>query len=168
MRAPLVHLVGIGKALALLVVPLTPANAAESALNDPRYQRLMPSEPGGVANPLPGQSGGVGLGGGGAGAGRGDGSSAVDNTRTERTPRPPRTDDGPPPDITAIGKTVLWILLAVVARRIQRRIKWQSADHFPTASGPFLQAFYTALRGHLEQKMLLGERRRDKFHKTNE
>lgn len=55
-----------------------------------------------------------------------------------------------------------------VARRIQRRIKWQSADHFPAASGPFLQAFYTALRGHLEQKMLLGERRRDKFHKTNE
>jgi len=25
-----------------------------------------------------------------------------------------------------------------VARRIQRRIKWQSADHFPAASGPFL------------------------------
>ena len=54
-----------------------------------------------------------------------------------------------------------------VARRIQRRIKWQSADHFPAASGPFLQAFYTALRGHLEQKMLLGVRRRDKFDKTN-
>lgn len=54
-----------------------------------------------------------------------------------------------------------------VARRIQRRIKWHSADHFPAASGPFLQAFYTALRGHLEQKMLLGVRRRDKFDKTN-
>jgi uncharacterized RDD family membrane protein YckC len=56
---------------------------------------------------------------------------------------------------------------AEVARRIQRRIKWRATDHLPVEPGAFLQAFYTALRGHLEQKMLLGVRRRDKFDKTN-
>ncbi len=54
-----------------------------------------------------------------------------------------------------------------VARRIQRRIRWQAADHIPPAPSTFLEAFYTALRGHLEQKMLLGVRRKDKFDQTN-
>jgi len=54
-----------------------------------------------------------------------------------------------------------------VARRIQRRIRWQVSDHIPPAPSPFLEAFYTALRGHLEQKMLLGVRRKDKFDQTN-
>jgi hypothetical protein len=47
------------------------------------------------------------------------------------------------------------------------RIKWPSTDHVPAAAEPFLQAFYTALPGHFEQKMLLGVRRRDKFDRTN-
>jgi hypothetical protein len=47
------------------------------------------------------------------------------------------------------------------------RIKWRSTDHVPTAAEPFLQAFYTALPSHLEQKIQLGGRRRDKFDRTN-
>lgn len=150
MRAPLVHLVGIGTALALLAVPLTPANAAGSALNDPRYQRLMPNEPGGIANPRPGQSGGGGF---GLGGGSSAGSSTGEDTSTDSAPRsqddtaradppppplprPRRADNGPPPDMTAIGKTVLWILLAVVIafllfwlvvlfRKIRFRFSWR-------------------------------------------
>ena len=50
---------------------------------------------------------------------------------------------------------------------VARRIQWRETDHISAAAGPFLQALYTALRGHLEQKMLLGVRRRDKFDQTN-
>jgi len=153
MRLPVLSLAGIGAALTLLVVPLEPATAAESALDDPRYQRVMPHEPGGLANPLPGRAGGGGFGlGGGGGAGSGDARSGDgENTSTDRAsrsqddtaraappppPRPRRTDDGPPPDMTAIGKTVLWILLAVVIafllfwlvvlfRKIRFGFKWR-------------------------------------------
>jgi len=49
-----------------------------------------------------------------------------------------------------------------VARRIQRKINWES----PAASvdpRAFLQAFYAAQRRHLEAKLLFGKRRRNKF-----
>ena len=54
-----------------------------------------------------------------------------------------------------------------VAERIQRRIKWTPPEGAAPTAHDFLEAFYAALRGHLEQKMLFGERRKDKFHKTD-
>jgi uncharacterized RDD family membrane protein YckC len=50
----------------------------------------------------------------------------------------------------------------VVAERIHRRIGRPPPD--PNADPkPFLEAYYAALRSHLEHKMLLGVRREDKF-----
>lgn len=54
-----------------------------------------------------------------------------------------------------------------VARRIQRRIKWRAQVGRKPTDRVFLEAFYAALRGHLEQKMLFGERRADKYHRTH-
>ncbi len=48
-----------------------------------------------------------------------------------------------------------------VCERIQRKIGWRSAE--PIDSRRFLEAFYSALRAHLEAKMLLGVRREDKY-----
>jgi uncharacterized RDD family membrane protein YckC len=48
-----------------------------------------------------------------------------------------------------------------VAHRIQRKIGWTGASG-PVDSRAFLEAFYAALRGHVEAKMLLGVRREDK------
>ena len=48
-----------------------------------------------------------------------------------------------------------------VARRILRKIAWTGASG-SVESREFLEAFYAALRGHLEAKMLLGVRREDK------
>lgn len=52
-----------------------------------------------------------------------------------------------------------------VARRIQRKIGWESPA---VAVDPraFLQAFYAAQRRHLEAKLLFGKRRRNKFDQT--
>ena len=50
---------------------------------------------------------------------------------------------------------------AAVARRIQRKIGWSEASR-AVDSRAFLEAFYAALRGRLEAKMLLGVRREDK------
>ena len=47
-----------------------------------------------------------------------------------------------------------------VARRIRRKIAWTQIK--PVDSRRFLEAFYAALRAHLETKMLFGVRRRDK------
>lgn len=48
-----------------------------------------------------------------------------------------------------------------VAERIQRKINWDPAGKsIPTER--FLEAFYTALRRHLEQRALLGKRRENK------
>ena len=47
-----------------------------------------------------------------------------------------------------------------VRKRIQRKIGWTRAD--PVDSRQFLEAFYAALRAHLEAKMLLGVRRENK------
>ena len=49
-----------------------------------------------------------------------------------------------------------------VARRIQRKIDWQSPGQ-PVEPRAFLQAFYAAQRRHLEAKLLFGKRRQNKF-----
>ncbi|NKB54872.1 MAG: RDD family protein [Alphaproteobacteria bacterium] len=49
-----------------------------------------------------------------------------------------------------------------VAQRIQQKIVWHSPDEAVSAER-FLEAFYTALRGHLERRALLGKRRENKF-----
>jgi uncharacterized RDD family membrane protein YckC len=51
--------------------------------------------------------------------------------------------------------------LDAVAERIQAKIGWRSADRPPHAR-EFLQAFYTAQRARLEQRLLLGERRQSR------
>ncbi|NBB16259.1 RDD family protein [Caulobacter sp. SLTY] len=54
--------------------------------------------------------------------------------------------------------------MAAVAQRIRRKIDWQP---YPDESdAEFLDAYYTALRARLEQRMLLGHRRKDKFDKA--
>ncbi len=49
--------------------------------------------------------------------------------------------------------------LASVAERIARKIGWRRQDD---SDRDFLAAYYAALRGRLEQKLLMGVRRRDK------
>jgi len=49
--------------------------------------------------------------------------------------------------------------LASVAERIARKIGWRRGDD---TDRDFLAAYYAALRGRLEQKLLMGVRRRDK------
>jgi uncharacterized RDD family membrane protein YckC len=49
---------------------------------------------------------------------------------------------------------------AEVCKRIQRKIGWKGEGAVHPKR--FLEAFYTALRGHLENRMLLGERRESK------
>ena len=46
-----------------------------------------------------------------------------------------------------------------VCQRIQRRIQWRGD---PVRTERFLREFYTAVRAHLEQRMLLGKRKKDK------
>lgn len=48
-----------------------------------------------------------------------------------------------------------------VARRIQRKIGWTGPE--PADAERFLNAFYAALRAHLEARMLFGERRENKY-----
>jgi hypothetical protein len=50
--------------------------------------------------------------------------------------------------------------MAAVAARIRAKIGWSGTD---TSDLEFLSAYYTALRRHLEQRMLFGRRKRDKF-----
>jgi uncharacterized RDD family membrane protein YckC len=54
---------------------------------------------------------------------------------------------------------------AEVAKRIMRRIGWRDEAGVEADTDRFLNEFYTALRGHLERKMLFGIRRRDKHDK---
>ncbi|WP_165776948.1 RDD family protein [Paremcibacter congregatus] len=53
-------------------------------------------------------------------------------------------------------------LFQEVAQRIQAKIGWQPV-HSQEDAGEFLQAFYTALRRHLEADMLMGRRKENKF-----
>ncbi len=52
-------------------------------------------------------------------------------------------------------------VMAAVAGRIRGKIGWTATEYEMDRS--FLQAYYTALRGRLETRMLLGKRKRDKF-----
>jgi uncharacterized RDD family membrane protein YckC len=52
--------------------------------------------------------------------------------------------------------------MAAVAERIRGRIRWPRGDESDAA---FLTAYYAALRGRLEHRLLFGHRRRDKFDK---
>ncbi|HXV01853.1 MAG TPA: RDD family protein [Caulobacteraceae bacterium] len=54
--------------------------------------------------------------------------------------------------------------MAAVAERIRGKIGWYRAEHETDAA--FLTAYYGALRGRLEQRLLFGHRRRDKFDKA--
>ena len=49
----------------------------------------------------------------------------------------------------------------LVAARIRLKIGWKSAPD--ESDGDFLAAYYAALRGRLESRLLLGKRRKDKF-----
>lgn len=52
-------------------------------------------------------------------------------------------------------------VMAAVADRIRGKIGWTAGEYEMDRS--FLQAYYTAVRGRLETRMLLGKRKRDKF-----
>lgn len=52
-------------------------------------------------------------------------------------------------------------VMAAVAERIRAKIGWTAAEY--ETDRPFLQAYYTAVRGRLETRMLLGRRKIDKF-----
>ena len=49
-----------------------------------------------------------------------------------------------------------------VAAKIREKIAWEGPA---TPDGPFLDAFYAALRGRLERRLLFGRRRADKHDK---
>jgi uncharacterized RDD family membrane protein YckC len=52
--------------------------------------------------------------------------------------------------------------IAAVSKKIRRKIRWRGKEKDHEG---FLKAFYAALRARLEQKMLLGKRKRDKHAK---
>jgi uncharacterized RDD family membrane protein YckC len=54
--------------------------------------------------------------------------------------------------------------VALVAARIRLKIGWKSAPD--ESDGDFLSAYYAALRGRLESRLLLGKRRKDKHDKS--
>ena len=54
--------------------------------------------------------------------------------------------------------------IALVAARIRLKIGWQAAPY--ESDGDFLAAYYAALRGRLESRLLLGKRRKDKHDKS--
>jgi uncharacterized RDD family membrane protein YckC len=54
--------------------------------------------------------------------------------------------------------------VALVAARIRLKIGWNASPE--ESDGDFLAAYYAALRGRLESRLLLGKRRVDKFDKS--
>ena len=54
--------------------------------------------------------------------------------------------------------------MTAVASRIRRKIDWTAEPE--ESDGDFLAAYYAALRGRLEQRLLFGHRRRDKHDKV--
>jgi uncharacterized RDD family membrane protein YckC len=54
--------------------------------------------------------------------------------------------------------------IALVAARIRLKIGWNAAPD--ESDGDFLAAYYAALRGRLESRLLLGKRRKDKHDKS--
>lgn len=55
-------------------------------------------------------------------------------------------------------------VMQAVADRIRRKIGWIEGRE--EADGDFLSAYYAALRGRLESRLLFGKRKRDKFDQT--
>jgi hypothetical protein len=53
--------------------------------------------------------------------------------------------------------------VAAVAERIRAKIGWPRGE--TESDYAFLDAYYLALRGRLESRLLFGRRRRDKFDK---
>ncbi|HTM81087.1 RDD family protein [Asticcacaulis sp.] len=53
-------------------------------------------------------------------------------------------------------------VMRAVAAKIKARINWVDPGNDPPNDENFLRAYYGALRAHLEAKMLLGKRRKDK------
>jgi len=53
--------------------------------------------------------------------------------------------------------------MAAVAERIRRKIDWRRGEE---TDADFLAAYYAALRGRLENRLLFGHRRKDKFDKA--
>jgi uncharacterized RDD family membrane protein YckC len=53
-------------------------------------------------------------------------------------------------------------VMRAVAAKIKARINWVDPKNDPPGDENFLRAYYGALRAHLEAKMLLGKRRKDK------
>ncbi|MBO9708121.1 MAG: RDD family protein [Caulobacter sp.] len=54
--------------------------------------------------------------------------------------------------------------VALVAARIRLKIGWRASPD--ESDGDFLAAYYAALRGRLETRLLLGKRRKDKFDQS--
>jgi uncharacterized RDD family membrane protein YckC len=80
-----------------------------------------------------------------------------------------------PEQVDAYGVKELHVLEAVmrrrdakvmgeVARRIREKLAWAPVEHETDAE--FLSAYYAALRRRLEQRLLFGHRRKDKFDKS--
>lgn len=78
-----------------------------------------------------------------------------------------------PEQVAAYGEKELQVLeqvlrerepqtMGAVAQRIRKRIDYRDA----APDAVFLEAYYAALRTHLENRMLLGKRRKDKFDET--
>jgi len=53
-------------------------------------------------------------------------------------------------------------VMRAVAAKIKARIDWMDPKNDPPSDENFLRAYYGALRAHLEARMLLGRRRKDK------
>jgi uncharacterized RDD family membrane protein YckC len=64
--------------------------------------------------------------------------------------------------LRARGRTGNAEALRTVAAKVREKIGW---DAPPPPDGPFLEAFYAALRGRLERRLLFGRRRADKHQK---
>jgi len=56
-----------------------------------------------------------------------------------------------------------FLAMDAVCDKIQRKIGWDTIASGRVAPGAFLRDFYAALRARLEHKMLLGERKTDKY-----
>lgn len=61
------------------------------------------------------------------------------------------------------GKAGHFDAVRTVAAKVREKIGWEGA---PVADEPFLDAFYGALRGRLERRLLFGRRRADKHDRT--
>ncbi len=61
------------------------------------------------------------------------------------------------------GSAEAWLAMDAVCDKIQRKIGWDVVASGRVDAPAFLKDFYAALRARLEHKMLLGERKEDKY-----